>query len=164
MPIYGSTDNLESIIGCLKNSNDIDEYISTFVAKFKAQLAEKKLKIGFEKVKVNENIFAIEQVYKTLDFGLCKYEAHKNYIDLHCVALGEELHYVSNVDQLILDQTYNKENDFSLYESSIRHSERLLTQGGVVLYSTKDAHMTGVKVDKSALVVKTVMKIPINEF
>ena len=164
MPVYEFRGSINSIIGSFKYSEHIQDYLYNFHERFLTEAACKNLELGFNRVGIVEDIFAIEQVYMNREFHLCKYESHKKYIDLHYIAQGEEMHYVSNINKLKLEEKYNKEGDFFLYESEDKHNGKIFTQEEVAIYSPSDAHMTGVQVDRSMLVVKTVIKIPNIEY
>jgi biofilm protein TabA len=160
MPVYEFRNDINSIIGSFKYPEHIKDYLDSFHRRFSTEAACKKLEIGFNRVDIVEGIFAIEQVYMSRDFNLCKYESHKKYTDLHYIAQGEEVHYVSNINKLKLKDKYNKKGDFFLYESEVKHNIKIFTQEEVAIYLPSDAHMTGVQVDRSTLIVKTVIKIP----
>ena len=160
MPVYEFRGGINSIIDSFKYSEHIQDYLYNFHERFLTEAACKNLELGCNRVGIVKDIFAIEQVYMSREFHLCKYESHKKYIDLHYIAQGEEMHYVSNVNKLKLEEKYNKEGDFFLYESGAKHNGKIFTQEEIAIYSPSDAHMTSVQVENSELVVKTVIKIP----
>jgi YhcH/YjgK/YiaL family protein len=160
MSVYGSIDNIAVIVEQFQNSGHIKDYLYNFFYKFQLKTTDQDVELGFNKIEIVENIFAIEQVYKSAKFEVCKYESHKKHIDLHFIVRGEEIHYSNNINQMVLAQEYNMDNDFSLYKSCIKHHEKILMRGEVALYTASDVHMTGVQVSNSSLVVKTVIKIP----
>lgn len=160
MPVYEFRGSINSIIDSFKHSEYVKDYLDSFHGRFSTEAACKNLELGFDRVDIVEDIFAIEQVYTSKEFHLCKYESHKKYADLHYVAQGKEMHYVSNINKLKLEEKYNKEGDFFIYESEAKHNGKIFTQEEIAIYLPLDAHMTSVQVENSELVVKTVIKIP----
>ena len=120
------------------------------------------LEIGaFEKVDLNDANFALEQVYYSKNRNECFFESHKDYIDVQFILDGEEIIEVCNVDQLVVDQEYDKTMDLIKYYSTEQASKIRLKKGDVAIFYPEDGHMPCVQVDDSVKVVKTVVKVAV---
>jgi len=118
------------------------------------------LAIGaFEKVELDSNDFALEQVYNSRERGQCFFESHKQYIDVQFILEGKEIIEVVNSNELQVDFSYNEEMDLIKYNDTTNASQIKLKKGDIAIFFPEDAHMPCVQVDKSVKVVKTVVKV-----
>ena len=104
-----------------------------------------------------ENIFALISEYKTKLESEGKLEAHRKYIDVQYVIIGEELMGYSPLgNQQILDP-YKEQNDIVFYtgdKSFIKVSE-----GMFAIFFPEDVHMPGIASGRSSSVKKLVIKV-----
>ncbi len=116
---------------------------------------------AFEKVDLDENNFALEQVYNSKNREDCFFESHRQYIDVQFILEGEEIIEVTNINNLTIDFEYNNEMDLLKYKSTSNSSIIKLKKGDIAIFYPEDAHMPCVKLDKSIKVVKTVVKVAV---
>ncbi len=116
---------------------------------------------AFEKVDLDENNFALEQVYNSKNREDCFFESHRQYIDVQFILEGEEIIEVTNINNLEVDFEYNNEMDLLKYKSTSNSSIIKLKKGDIAIFYPEDAHMPCVKLDKSIKVVKTVVKVAV---
>lgn len=115
----------------------------------------------FKKVNLDENNFALEQVYNSKNREDCFFESHRQYIDVQFILEGEEIIEVTNINNLEVDFEYNNEMDLLKYKSTSNSSIIKLKKGDIAIFYPEDAHMPCVKLDKSIKVVKTVVKVAV---
>ena len=116
---------------------------------------------AFEKVDIDNNNFALEQVYNTKDRDNCFFESHKQYIDVQFILKGQEIIEVVNNSNIIISQPYSEEVDLIKYHNTNTVSRIVLQKGDVAIFFPKDAHMPCVKLENCSKVVKTVVKVKV---
>lgn len=114
---------------------------------------------AFEKIELDDNNFALEQVYNTKERSNCFFESHKQFIDVQFILEGEEIIEVSNSEMLVVSSSYNEQMDLIKYEDTIQVSQIVLKKGDVAIFYPQDAHMPCVKNVNPIKVIKTVVKV-----
>lgn len=114
---------------------------------------------AFEKIELDDNNFALEQVYNTKERSSCFFESHKQFIDVQFILEGEEIIEVSNSEMLVVSSSYNEQMDLIKYEDMIQVSQIVLKKGDVAIFYPQDAHMPCVKNVNPIKVIKTVVKV-----
>jgi YhcH/YjgK/YiaL family protein len=104
-----------------------------------------------------DNLFAIVQEYDTKNDADAKLEAHRKYIDVQYVVLGEELIGVSPLVAQTPCKEYDAENDYALYDDTCSFVKVNPKQFAVLF--PQDLHKPGIKVNSSIKVKKVVMKV-----
>ena len=101
--------------------------------------------------------------YQTLPFEEVKFEAHKQYIDIHYVIKGEEAIWTVNTEKLCNLDEYNTQKD--IFHGSPRKtseiSKVILSQGDLAIFYPSDAHAPKGLVVSSMVIKKIVVKIKI---
>ena len=115
----------------------------------------------FEKVDLDKNNFALEQVYNSKERNKCFFESHRQYIDVQFILEGEEIIEVVNIDDVSIDFDYNDEMDLLKYKPTSNSSSIKLKKGDVAIFYPEDAHMPCVKLNHSLKIVKTVVKVAV---
>ena len=67
---------------------------------------------------IDDTAYANIDVYQTRDIDLCKFEAHKKYIDIQMLLSGEERLDYTHVDGLIVSKEYDPERDVMFFKNS----------------------------------------------
>jgi biofilm protein TabA len=120
------------------------------------------LNIGaFEKENLDENNFALEQVYNSKDRKNCFFESHRKNIDVQFILEGEEIIEVDNIENLSEKFSYDDAMDLVKYSDSSFSSSIKLKKGGVAIFFPEDAHMPCIKIENSKKVIKTVVKVKV---
>ena len=114
---------------------------------------------AFEKVELDKNNFALEQVYNSKEREECFFESHIDYIDVQFILDGEEIIKVSDIENLTENFSYDESMDLIKYDDTQHSSTIKLCKGDVAIFYPKDGHMPCVKIDGSLKVVKTVVKV-----
>ena len=116
---------------------------------------------AFEKTNLDENNFALEQVYYSKDKDKCFFESHRKYIDVQFILEGEEIIEVGDINNLHVNFQYDENMDLIKYDDSQNTSILKLQKGDVAIFYPEDTHMPCVQLNQSVRVVKTVVKVKI---
>lgn len=108
-----------------------------------------------------EGVRAIVERYTTSREGDGKYEAHRKFIDIQCVASGEEAMLVRPLDSLETETSYDDGDDIIFLHPSGRGSRVTLTEGMFAVFFPQDAHMPGLATDAPTDVHKVVVKVAV---
>lgn len=86
------------------------------------------------------------------------WEAHRDYLDIHFMIIGEERIKLNFIHNLKFKE-YKKEYDFVSFEYSKENSYVDLSKGDFLVCYPEDAHMTGIKIENNDYVKKAIFKI-----
>jgi YhcH/YjgK/YiaL family protein len=115
---------------------------------------------SFERVDLQDDIFALEQVFYTKDREECFIESHKKYIDFQLILSGtEQMEYI-DIDKLDIDKEYDEDKDLITYKMVDNTSRFLLEKNDLAIFFPDDGHIGLPKYGKPELVYKTVIKFP----
>lgn len=104
-----------------------------------------------------------EQVYATVtegpekEFDSTKWEAHKNYQDVHYIIRGKEKIGIASPDKLHIQTAYNASRDVAFYTGEGKYYTA--EPGTFLICFPSDAHRPGIKVEGYETVKKIVFKI-----
>ncbi len=106
---------------------------------------------------VGEDVFArvTEGPLKKIDSS--KWEAHKNYIDIHYVITGREKIGIGHLSSATIVTPYNSIRDISFYEGKGKYY--IAEPGTFFIAFPKDIHRPGLEVDQKETEKKLVIKI-----
>lgn len=101
--------------------------------------------------------------YKTKEVDENEYEAHREYIDIQYLIVGEERIACLPIERLKETTAYNEENDATFYASalSLPPSNLSLFPGYFAIFFPQDGHMPQLCIDKPMKVKKVVVKVEI---
>ncbi|MDO8836451.1 MAG: YhcH/YjgK/YiaL family protein [Vicinamibacterales bacterium] len=105
-----------------------------------------------------DSLFALVSEYHTKPQAEGRWEAHRKYLDLQCLAAGHELIGYAPLPTLS-DGDYIVEKDISWHAGDGRFM--LIAPGRFMLLWPGDGHMPGVAVDTPSPVRKVVLKIAV---
>lgn len=105
------------------------------------------------------NIFTIVQSLTTIPRAEGKFEAHKEYIDLHYCLTGEEIIEWAPVDTLTPNGEFNNAKDYGHYLVPDQAIATHFTPGVFGIYLPADAHMPKIAPRHPAPLKKVVIKI-----
>ena len=99
--------------------------------------------------------------YETVDESQAFWEAHKRYVDVHCVIHGEERVSVCSLADAQVG-TYHAERDY-LETTGVPKVDLRATAGTVLCLFPNDVHRTKVNasVGKSKRILKVIFKVPV---
>ena len=117
-----------------------------------------------EKAEMNDGIYCIVNQYMTVIENESFWEAHRKYVDVHCVLKGEEKIRVACTEQGKLGKYY-PEMDYQEVEGEAI-AELILREGFLLCLFPNDAHQVKLQVcnGEEKNVTKVVFKIPMELF
>lgn len=111
-----------------------------------------------------ENIFFFNPVtLTTKPESECKYEAHKNFIDIHYTIAGSERIKISELSELDVLEAYDEKRDIGFYEGK-ENSCVDVTSGKFLVCFPHDAHKVAMMTDAPSDVKKLVFKVNYDAF
>jgi len=90
-----------------------------------------------------EQLFGIGLEYNTKLAEECLWEAHQKYIDIHMILEGEEKIYINDISNTKLTKTYDKKDDYALFEGEKKDSI-LLKSGEFLILYPNEVHKTSI--------------------
>ncbi len=146
----------------MRNSEPLSRKINSAIEYVKNQ----KLNIiPVGKYTIDDDSYFTLQEYETKDESLCKFESHKQFVDVHLIINGEEKINVCSLDLLTIETPYDDNNDTIIWGSSkfAKHkcAEVILNCGSYVVLYPDNAHMPAVKVNGASKIRKVVIKVKI---
>lgn len=110
---------------------------------------------------LENGVFAIVQEYFTKEESV--YEVHKKYIDLQYVVSGEEIIYVSDINEIQeCVEIYDETKDIAFYQTAQSCRKVKLEKDTFVILFPNDAHKPCISVcGNPSEVRKVVVKIPV---
>lgn len=128
------------------------------------------LKKGFEWIKSNDlknmpdgryeisdKIYANLQSYLTKDDA--PYEAHRDYIDIQYMVIGEELSGVTGYSNCSKTEVYNKEKDIEFLKCDSKEEFFRIKEGEFFVFFPHDAHKPAIKINENKNVKKVIVKV-----
>lgn len=128
------------------------------------------LKKGFEWIKSNDlvsmpdgryeisdKMYANLQTYYTKDDA--PYEAHRDYIDIQYMVIGEEQSGVTNYSNCIVIEKYNKEKDIEFLQNNSEEVLYKIKEGEFFVFFPTDAHKPAIKIGENKKVKKVIVKV-----
>lgn len=91
-----------------------------------------------------------------------RFEAHRRYIDIHCVIQGEEEIIVNDIHNVKEIQTFSILDDIGFYDSD-QGTVCILKPGQFLVCFPQDAHRVAIAREKPASVMKLVGKLKVNQ-
>ncbi len=110
---------------------------------------------------IDERAYANIDVYSTKDINICKFEAHKKFIDIQMLLSGEERLDCAFRDELAISLNYDEERDVMFFYSPEKDFDSVfLKPSKFVILFPNDAHRPQIKSgDTDKKVKKVVVKI-----
>lgn len=118
---------------------------------FLLQNKKEVLSNSIGKHEVCPEFFYIIQEYDSKDTTV--WEAHKKYIDIQLILLGEEIIEVANIDVLQTLGAYDESKDFCGFEGKATSFLHMYPNDLVILFP-EDVHKPGLKTEKGTMPIK----------
>ena len=116
---------------------------------------------AFEKVFLDYECFALEQVFYTKERSKCFIESHRKYIDFQLILNGtEQMEYI-DISKLQTDTSYDNSKDLITYKMVDNTSKFVLQKGDLAIFFPDDGHVGLPMFEQKMLVYKTVIKLPV---
>lgn len=103
-----------------------------------------------------DNVFALVQEYDTKPVAQCRWESHREYCDIQCLASGAERIGVSQLDRVRTIEDYSAPRDVAFYDGD--GDFLTMRPGWFLILWPHDIHMPCVAIDTPLLVRKIVVK------
>ncbi|CDG56946.1 conserved hypothetical protein 22 [Campylobacter coli 76339] len=117
---------------------------------------------AFEKIKLTEDIFALEQAYFTKNESQAFFESHRDYMDIQFIISGKEKIKFGNKNLFEVEKEYDKSKDLIIYKQpTFLVSSLLLNKNEIAVFYPEDVHMPGLSIVNDSYVIKTVIKCKI---
>lgn len=103
-------------------------------------------------------------IYTSKDPVICRYEAHRKYIDIQYMVEGEEYIYITDIENLQITEKYSEEKDVVFFEGGENVKPEMMVPGKYLICYPQNGHKPSVRVTESGCVVKKVVfKVKIDE-
>ena len=111
---------------------------------------------------IGGGIYANVEEYNTKSLDNCRFEAHKNYIDIQILLRGNEKIFYRSVEGLTVSVPYNAEKDIEFYSDKVANSAQITLDGtNFMMIFPHEAHAPQVALNETEKVLKVVVKINI---
>lgn len=163
MALYGYIDDLARTLAGDPRFKQAFLYLDRCMAEGSAENARLRSMPdnGLEKIPLEGGNVAMDQVYKTRERRNCILESHVKNIDVQFILEGEEVMDVIPIRDLSVERPYNESADVILYKDPGPASRLRVRAGQAAIFFPEDGHMPGQFEGVSALVRKTVIKVPV---
>lgn len=111
--------------------------------------------LPFGRTDLDEGIYVNVMELETRKENL--FEAHKRYIDIHCILEGEEAIEIANVSSLEVTQPYSEERDIAL--GTAQGTRHIIRKGQYCITMPQEAHSPGLCVTNPMKIKKAVFKV-----
>jgi len=116
------------------------------------------IKLGKHQIN-GDNMYALVNEYETKNATESFLEGHRKYIDVQFIIDGtEQIGYTALANQIVTKK-YDSKDDYLLFND--QHSMISLKKGMFAIFFPNDLHMPGIKIEKSSIVKKVVVKVKI---
>ena len=109
--------------------------------------------------KIDEYNYANLQSYETKDDA--PYEAHRDYIDIQYMVIGEELSGVTDYSNCSTKEEYNKEKDIEFLVNNKKEEFYKIQEGEFFVFFPHDAHKPAIKAGSNKRVKKVIVKVKV---
>lgn len=98
----------------------------------------------------------------TKDEADCKFEGHRNYIDIQFIVSGVEVMKVADISKMTVNAEYNVVKDAQFYDNFNKASTAIVESGEYGIFFPNDIHKPGMSLDgNKAPVKKIVVKVKV---
>jgi len=111
------------------------------------------------KYEVCDGVYYMIFEANTKAYAESKWEAHRDYIDIHIPLKGAEKDGVRHLSELVECEPYNADNDVAFYTSDSDKELYTVNEGQFMLVFPADGHVPMVAVDEPAPIRKLVIKV-----
>lgn len=145
------TDKIENI-SLYKN---IPQPVTEFVKNLKTDI-----KLG--RYEICDGIYANVEEYYTKNSADCRFEKHRNYIDIQILLRGRENIFYTQSQFCKVSVPYDKNKDIEFYSDDINSAPKIMLDGtNFMVIFPHELHAPQAKVQASEKVLKVVVKIRI---
>ncbi len=111
---------------------------------------------------VDDDFYYIVKSYETKDESECKFESHRQYVDIQYMIQGKEAMSVIDISHVKPISEYNEEKDIMFFENPKEECATLTLSGGnYVTFYPNDAHRPSMKAQNKEVILKAIGKVRI---
>ena len=107
-----------------------------------------------------DNVWANVQIYETKHDA--DYEAHRKYIDIQYMIIGNEIVGVTDITNCSTTVKYDNQKDIEFLQSNVKEEYQELKEGEFLLFYPHDAHKPSINPGGKTSVKKVVVKALVN--
>ena len=116
----------------------------------------------FEKIRLTEDIFALEQTYFAKNKNQAFFESHRDYIDIQFIVSGKEKIEFGNKELFEIEKEHDEAKDLIVYKKpKFLVSSLVLNRNDIAIFYPEDVHMPGLSINDGSYIIKTVIKCKI---
>ena len=133
--IFDTMENCERYYGVNPNFEKGFNFIRKAV---KENLPKGKYEIN------GKDVYASVQEYDTKPVENCKFEGHRNYIDIQFIISGTEIMDSADIYKAQLNSVYNDEKDVEFYAPVDNACRLVVEEGEYAIFMPNDIHRPGI--------------------
>ena len=103
------------------------------------------------------DVYASVMENVTRDEAECKYEGHKNYIDIQFIASGIEVMQFADISRMSSNTEYIQERDIMHFNNFDKASIAVIKDNEYAIFFPNDIHKPGVAFDEKKMHVKKIV-------
>ena len=146
-------DKIENI----KNYSEIPLSVIDFILKLDENHA-----VGHVKLSDGGEIYANIDEYTTKPLENCRFEAHRKYIDIQLLLMGEEVIETAFTGELEIAEPYDADRDVMFLKDTDDKTVLHLKKGYFALFYPTDAHKPQIAINAIDNVKKVVVKMAVS--
>lgn len=110
---------------------------------------------------VNENFYYFLQSYTTKPAEMCKFESHREFIDIQIMIEGSEAMDLADISRLVIKEAYDFEKDTAFWNVPEWMVHTTLQKDDYIILYPQNAHRGAISIEKEVRVVKLIGKVKI---
>ena len=110
---------------------------------------------------VDDDFYYIVKSYETKDVEDCKFESHRQYIDIQYMVEGKEAMSIIDISHVTPTTEYDEKKDIMFFDSPKECATLTLSAGNYVTFYPNDAHRPSMKAQEKEVILKAIGKVRI---
>ncbi len=110
---------------------------------------------------VDDDFYYIVKSYETKDIEDCKFESHRQYVDIQYMVEGKEAMSIIDISHVTPTTEYDEKKDIMFFDSPKECATLTLSAGNYVTFYPNDAHRPSMKAQEKEVILKAIGKVRI---
>ncbi len=111
---------------------------------------------------VDDDFYYIVKSYETKDVEDCKFESHRQYVDIQYMVEGKEAMSIIDISHVTPTTEYDEKKDIMFFENPKEECATLtLSVGNFITFYPNDAHRPSMKAQNKEVILKAIGKVRI---
>lgn len=123
--------------------------------------ADIKMEDAGKTITVDDDFYYIVKSYETKDVEDCKFESHRQYVDIQYMVEGKEAMSVIDINRVNPISEYNAEKDIMFFDNLKECATLTLSSGNFITFYPNDAHRPSMKAKEKEVILKAIGKVRI---